>query len=44
MSHTPEEFLDKKVRGLVEPMISAILLEKPKEPVNSLLTIDSLYD
>jgi hypothetical protein len=31
-NHT-EDFLEKKVRGLVEPMISALLSEKPKEPV-----------
>jgi hypothetical protein len=28
-----EEFLDKKVRGLIEPMVSSLLAENPKEPV-----------
>jgi hypothetical protein len=30
---TAEEFLQKKVRGIIEPMVSALLMEKPKEPV-----------
>ena len=29
-----EEFLQKKVRGIIEPMVSALLIEKPKEPVS----------
>ena len=28
-----EEYLEKKVRCLIEPMVSALLIEKPKEPV-----------
>jgi len=30
---TAEEFLQQKVRGIIEPMVSALLMEKPKEPV-----------
>jgi hypothetical protein len=33
MSVRPEEYLDKKVRGIFEPMVSALLMDKPKEPV-----------
>jgi hypothetical protein len=28
-----EEYLEKKVRGIIEPMVSALLMERPKEPV-----------
>lgn len=28
-----EEFLEKKVRGLIEPMVSSLLAENPSEPV-----------
>lgn len=28
-----EEYLEKKVRCLIEPLITSILLEKPNEPV-----------
>ena len=28
-----EEFLEKKVRGLIEPMVSSLLAENPNEPV-----------
>ena len=28
-----EEYLEKKVRGIIEPMVSALLMDKPKEPV-----------
>ena len=28
-----EEYLDKKVKGIIEPMVSAVLMEKPSEPV-----------
>lgn len=31
---TAEEFLQKRVRGIIEPMVSALLNEKPKEPVS----------
>ena len=34
MSLKPEEFLDRRVRCIFEPMITAALIEKPKEPVN----------
>jgi hypothetical protein len=44
MSDTPEEFLDKNVRGLVEAMISSTLQDKPKEPVKISSHIDSLHD
>ncbi len=33
MSYKPEEYLDKKVRCIFEPMISALLMDRPKEPV-----------
>ena len=29
-----EEYLQKNVRGILQPMVSAVLLEKPKDPVN----------
>jgi hypothetical protein len=38
-SHQPEvdmsndEYLDKKIRCLVEPLITSLLVERPKEPV-----------
>lgn len=28
-----EEYLEKKVRGIIEPMVSALLMERPKEPM-----------
>ena len=28
-----EEYLQKNVRGILQPMVSAVLLEKPKDPV-----------
>lgn len=34
MSFKPEEYLEKKVRCIFEPMVSALLMDKPKEPVN----------
>ena len=34
MSSKAEDYLDKKVRCIFEPMISALLMDKPKEPVN----------
>ena len=33
LSH--EEYLNEKVRVILEPMISKILLEKPENPVKS---------
>jgi hypothetical protein len=33
MSNSSEEYLEKKVRGLIEPMVSALLVDRPKEPV-----------
>jgi hypothetical protein len=33
MTNSAEEYLEKKVRGLVEPMVSSLLMERPKEPV-----------
>jgi hypothetical protein len=30
----PEEFLNKKVKIVFEPMISSMLVDKPKDPVN----------
>ena len=33
------EYLQKNVRGILQPMVSAVLSEKPKDPVNiSLIT------
>ena len=29
----PEEYLKQNVRGILQPMVSAVLLEKPKDPV-----------
>jgi len=28
-----EEYLKQNVRGILQPMVSAVLLEKPKDPV-----------
>ena len=36
-----EEYLQKNVRGILQPMVSAVLLEKPKDPVN--IQIINLY-
>lgn len=33
MTNSAEEYLEKKVRGLIEPMVSSLLMERPKEPV-----------
>ena len=35
MSGNAEEYLEKKVRGIIEPMVSALLMDRPKEPVRS---------
>lgn len=32
-SMSNEEYLEKKVRCLVEPLITSLLIEKPREPV-----------
>lgn len=29
-----EEYLQKNVRGILQPMVSAVLLDKPKDPVS----------
>lgn len=34
MANSPEEYLEKKVRGIIEPMVSSLLMERPKEPVS----------
>jgi hypothetical protein len=49
MSGNAEEYLEKKVRGIIEPMVSALLLDRPKEPVNNcyknnILTLKNLID
>jgi hypothetical protein len=31
---SPEEFINKKVKIVFEPMITQILVDKPKDPVN----------
>ncbi len=33
MANSAEEYLEKKIRALIEPMISSLLMERPKEPV-----------
>jgi hypothetical protein len=36
MSHfSPEEFVNKKVKILFEPMVTQILVDKPKDPVKN---------
>jgi hypothetical protein len=32
----PEEFINKKVKIIFEPMISQMLIDKPSDPVNSI--------
>ena len=32
-----EEYLQQNVRGILQPMVSAVLLEKPKDPVFHLI-------
>ena len=50
-----EEYLKNNVKGILQPMVSAVLLEKPKDPVKKnyiikllffkhFLYIDSFYD
>jgi len=44
-----EEYLKQNVRGILQPMVSAVLLEKPKDPViqnifNIYNYIDIIYD
>ena len=34
-----EEYLQQNVRGILQPMVSAVLLEKPKDPVNIIINI-----
>ena len=34
-----EEYLQQNVRGILQPMVSAVLLEKPKDPVNKIFLI-----
>lgn len=43
---TPEEYLDKKVKIIFEPLVSQMILSKPDNPVIKLNLIDiaSLYD
>lgn len=31
---SPEEFINKKVKIVFEPIITQILVDKPKDPVN----------
>jgi hypothetical protein len=33
MSHSAEEFIEKKVKPVFEPMITKCLMDKPEEPV-----------
>ena len=37
MSNSAEEFIDKKVKVVFEPMITKCLIDKPDEPVNMIL-------
>ena len=32
---TPEDFIDKKVKIIFEPMITQMLIEKPGDPVSN---------
>ena len=32
-----EEYLQQNVRGILQPMVSAVLLEKPKDPVHKII-------
>ena len=34
-----EEYLQQNVRGILQPMVSAVLLEKPKDPVHKIIFI-----
>ena len=34
-----EEYLQQNVRGILQPMVSAVLLEKPKDPVHKIILI-----
>ena len=40
---TAEEYLEKKVRGIIEPMVSSLLMDKPKEPVSDIIKIKHLH-
>ena len=44
MSGNAEEYLEKKVRGIIEPMVSALLMDRPKEPVRLVINLDAVYD
>lgn len=33
MSMSTEEYLEKKVRGVIEPMVSALLIDRPSDHV-----------
>jgi hypothetical protein len=30
-----EEYLDKNIRNIIEPLIASLLMDKPKEPVKT---------
>jgi len=45
MSGNAEEYLEKKVRGIIEPMVSALLIDRPKEPVTNFINfLDVIHD
>lgn len=44
MSSQVDDYLEKKLRRIVEPLISSLLMDRPKEPVNKINNIDSFYD
>jgi len=41
---SPEEYINKKVKILFEPMVTQILVEKPKDPVSLIFILDSIHD
>jgi hypothetical protein len=44
MAMSTEEYLEKKVRGVIEPMVSSLLIEKPSDHVKLILILDEVYD
>ena len=33
----PSDYLQQNVRGILQPMVSAVLSEKPKDPVKKII-------
>ena len=44
MAYSSEEYLEKKVRGIIEPLVSSLLMETPREPVFCKINLDFIYD